>query len=136
MRNYSLKYLFVVIFISLTGILSAQEQTEKSPEELAYDRAQNLEEMLGLEPHQTFFVDSILQHDMRGLYDEYMGLRASGTQDYHVYKQVQDYWNARIDSAFHKVFTNEQWYQYLKVSGKLKKDKKEKSAKGKKTRGK
>ncbi len=127
MHNNFLKYFFIALSALSSTLLSAQQQQEeKAPEELAYERAQNLEEMLELEPHQTFFVDSILQHDMRALYDEYMDLRASGTQDHHVFQQVKDKWNAKIDSAFHKVFTDGQWYEYLKASGKLPKEAKKK----------
>ncbi len=130
MRYNPLKYFLAIIFICSSTLVFAQEQQdEKSPEERAYERAQYLEEMLKLEPHRTFFVDSILQHDMRALYDEYMGLRASGTQDYHVYQQVKDKWNAQIDSSFRKVLTEDQWYEYLKLTGKLPKEAKKKRSK-------
>ncbi len=106
-----------------SSALYAQQQEEKSPEEVAYEEAIKLENLLKLEPHQAFYVDSILQHDMRALYDEIMILRASGTQDYHVYQQVRKKWSDQIDSAYRKVLTDEQWYEYQKSTGKLSKEK-------------
>ncbi len=130
MSNKCYRYLLVLLFmLSSTLVFAQQQQEEKEPEELAYEKAQELESLLKLEPHQTFFVDSILQHDMRALHDEFMDLRASGTQDHYVFQQVRDKWNAQIDSAFHKVFTDEQWYEYLKMSGKLPKEAKKKRSK-------
>lgn len=131
MKNIILRPIFLALSILCGATLYGQVQEEKSPEEVAYEEAMRLEEMLKLEPHQAFYVDSILQHDMRALYDEIMTLRASGTQDYRVYQQIREKWTAQMDSAFHKVFNPEQWLEYQKYTGKLAKEKAEKRKKEK-----
>lgn len=103
--------------------LCAQEQEQKSPEEIAIEMALKYEKDLGLAPHQAFFVDSILQHDMRAMHDEVMSMRNSGTQEFTVYKQIREKWTSQIDSSFKKVLTEEQWISYLKMNGKYKKEK-------------
>ena len=75
---------------------------------MATEEANRLERLLKLEPHQTFFIDSILQHDMRAMHDEIEALRASGTQEYTVYKQVQNRWVDQIDSSYRKILTEYQ----------------------------
>ena len=97
------------IFFSLTLLalltfsataLQAQDQEQKTPEEMALEEADRLEKMLTLLPHQTFFIDSILQHDMRAMHDEMQQLQMSGTREYIAFKQVRDKWIAQIDSAY------------------------------------
>ncbi len=113
--------LFILTISALS--LSAQEQEQKSPEEVAIEMATKYEKDLKLAPHQAFFVDSILQHDMRAMHDEVMSMRNSGTQEYTVYKQIREKWTSQIDSSFKKVLTEEQWISYLKMNGKYKKEK-------------
>lgn len=119
------------IFFSLTLLalltfsataLQAQDQEQKTPEEMALEEADRLEEMLTLLPHQTFFIDSILQHDMRAMHDEMQQLQMSGTREYIAFKQVRDKWIAQIDSAYKKVLTHDQWMQYCRSTGKLSKE--------------
>ena len=119
------------IFFSLTLLalltfsataLQAQDQEQKTPEEMALEEADRLEEMLTLLPHQTFFIDSILQHDMRAMHDEMQQLQMSGTREYVAFKQVRDKWIAQIDSAYKKVLTHDQWMQYCRSTGKLSKE--------------
>ena len=112
------------IFFSLTLLalltfsataLQAQDQEQKTPEEMALEEADRLEKMLTLLPHQTFFIDSILQHDMRAMHDEMQQLQMSGTREYIAFKQVRDKWIAQID-------THDQWMQYCRSTGKLSKE--------------
>ena len=109
------------IFFSLTLLalltfsataLQAQDQEQKTPEEMALEEADRLEKMLTLLPHQTFFIDSILQHDMRAMHDEMQQLQMSGTREYVAFKQVRD----------KKVLTHDQWMQYCRSTGKLSKE--------------
>ena len=113
--------LFALLAFSATA-LQAQEQEEKTPEEMALEEADRLEKMLTLLPHQTFFIDSILQHDMRAMHDEMQQLQMSGTREYIAFKQVRDKWIAQIDSAYKKVLTHDQWMQYCRSTGKLSKE--------------
>lgn len=101
----------------------------KSAEELAIEQANKMETQLKLEPHQTFYVDSILCHDYRAWMDEMDELRTSGVQEQTVYLSIKDKWNAIIDSALVKILTPTQWTEYLKMTGKYKKPKKEKAGK-------
>lgn len=122
-RNILTKSVIGIILLLIPLAVNAQEQEQKSPEEMAQEQALKFEEDLSLLPHQTFYIDSILQHDMRAMHDEMMEMRKSGTQEYTVYKQIQDKWVAQIDSSFKKVLDEEQWIMYLKATGKYKKDK-------------
>lgn len=99
-----------------------QQEEEKTPEEIAMEEADRLEEMLELEPHQTFYIDSILQHDMRAMHDELQMLQYSGTREYTAFQQVRDKWVSQIDSAYRKVLTNYQWMVYQRSLGKLGKE--------------
>ena len=114
--------LMLAITLSATALKAQEQEEQKSPEEMALEEADRLEEMLVLQPHQTFYIDSILQHDMRALYDELQQLQMSGTREYVAFKQVRDKWIARIDSAYKKVLTEEQWMQYCRSTGKLSKE--------------
>lgn len=107
-----------------TQVLSAQnnQEEEKSPEELAFEEAERLEGLLKLEPHQTFFIDSTLQHDMRALHDEIMNLEMSGTQEQTVYRMVQEKWLEQIENSYRKILSEEQWLIYRKDMGKLTKE--------------
>ena len=114
--------LMLAIILSATALKAQEQEEQKSPEEMALEEADRLEEMLVLQPHQTFYIDSILQHDMRALHDELQQLQMSGTREYVAFKQVRDKWIARIDSAYKKVLTEEQWMQYCRSTGKLSKE--------------
>ena len=114
--------LMLAITLSATALKAQEQEEQKSPEEMALEEADRLEEMLVLQPHQTFYIDAILQHDMRALHDELQQLQMSGTREYVAFKQVRDKWIARIDSAYKKVLTEEQWMQYCRSTGKLSKE--------------
>lgn len=126
-----------LIFLFSTPIFGQQQEKQKEPEEVAADEAIRLEKLLELEPHQTFFVDSILQHDMRALYDEMQEMQKSGMQDFTSYKAVRERWLAQMEAGYQKIFTPDQWTKYLKSQGKLKKEKPAKKDKaGKKSKDK
>jgi len=112
-----------------TFIANAQEQKMKSAEELAIEMVNKMETQLKLEPHQTFYIDSILCHDYRSWMDEIDGLQRSGVQEPTVYLSVKDKWQANIDSSLVKILDADQWIEYLKMTGKYKKPKKEKTGK-------
>ena len=114
--------LTLAVLISATVLRAQNEEEEKTPEDMATEEANRLERLLKLEPHQTFFIDSILQHDMKALHDEIEALKTSGTQEYTVYKQVQDRWADQIDSSYRKVLTEYQYMIYRRDIGKLSKE--------------
>lgn len=121
-RNIAFRIILTLAVLLPATVLMAQDDEQKTPEEMAQQEANRLEKLLKLEPHQTFYIDSILQHDMRALYDETMQLRMSGTQEYTAYKMIRDRWTAQMDSAYRKVLTEYQWMVYRRSIGKLSKE--------------
>ena len=122
-RDIIIKLMLTLAVLTSATVLRAQnEEEEKTPEDMATEEANRLERLLKLEPHQTFFIDSILQHDMRALHDDIEALKASGTQEYTAYKQIQDKWTNQIDSAYKKVLTEYQYMIYRRNAGKLNKE--------------
>ena len=122
-RDIIIKLMLTLAVLTSATLLRAQnEEEEKTPEDMATEEANRLERLLKLEPHQTFFIDSILQHDMRAMHDEIEALRASGTQEYTAYKQVQDRWVNQIDSSYRKILTEYQYMIYRRDIGKLSKE--------------
>ena len=122
-RDIIIKLMLTLAVLTSATVLRAQnEEEEKTPEDMATEEANRLERLLKLEPHQTFFIDSILQHDMKALHDEIEALKTSGTQEYTVYKQVQDRWADQIDSSYRKVLTEYQYMIYRRDIGKLSKE--------------
>ena len=130
------KRLFTLItFIFFTSIATfAQQQVEpKSVEEIAMEEAVRLEKELKLEPHQAFYIDSILQHDMKALDEEMQAMRSSGMQDMKQYQTVKEKWINKMKESFKLVLTEEQYIKYLKDVGLYNKEmKKNKGSKKKK----
>ena len=115
--------LAVLTILLVSASAHAQNnQEQKTPEEVAFEESERLEELLKLEPHQTFFIDSILQHNMRGMYNELQALQSSGTQEAIAYTQVRKKWIAKVDSAYQQVLTYDQWLIYRRSIGKITKD--------------
>lgn len=90
------------------------EQKAPTPQELAEAETARLENLLDLEPWQSFYVDSTLQHDYAALEEEYKDLQKSKVANYDVFMAVRDKWADQIDETFKKYFTPEQWSAYLK----------------------
>ena len=118
-----LKTIFTLLLLSFSATIFAQEQQEeKTPEEIATEEADRLEKLLKLEPHQTFFIDSVLQHDMRAMYDEMQLMKQSGTQDFIVYQRIKEKWGNRIDSSYMNILTEKQWLEYLRSTNRMTKE--------------
>ena len=118
-----LKTIFTLLLLSLSATIFAQEQQEeKTPEEIATEEADRLEKLLKLEPHQTFFIDSVLQHDMRAMYDEMQLMKQSGTQEFIVYQRIKEKWGNRIDSSYMNILTEKQWLEYLRSTNRMTKE--------------
>ena len=122
-RNIFFRFAITLALLLPATVLSAQNEDEpKTPEELASQEADRLEKLLSHQPHQTFYIDSILQHDRRAMHNELEALQMSGTREYIAFKQVRDKWVAQMDSAYKKVLTHDQWMQYCRSTGKLSKE--------------
>ena len=118
-----LKTIFTLLLLSFSATIFAQEQhEEKTPEEIATEEADRLEKLLKLEPHQTFFIDSVLQHDMRAMYDEMQLMKQSGTQEFIVYQRIKEKWGNRIDSSYMNILTEKQWLEYLRSTNRMTKE--------------
>jgi len=76
--------------------------------------ADRLQRVLDLEDWQAFYVDSTLKHDFAGMMAEYEELRKGKVANASMYVAVQDKWMEKIDAAYRRFFTDEQWAAYLK----------------------
>ncbi len=104
----------LLTFLLAGGFAMAQEQEEKSLEERCEEEADRLQRALDLEDWQVFYVDSILKHDYNALKLEYDALQQSRVTNATLYEMASDKWMDKMDSAYYKVFTEEQWNKYLK----------------------
>lgn len=121
----TIKFTLVTLLLTFAvHAASAQNQPEKSPEDMAVELVNQLEEKLALEPHQTFYIDSILCHDYALWMGEIKKMQAAGVSERTVYEQIKSKWDAHIDSALVKIFTPGQYIEYQKTMGKYKKPKK------------
>lgn len=117
-----------LLFVTPIIIQAQNQEKEMTFEEMVAKEAERLQKILKLEDHQLFWVDSILLHDMGKMQEEANDLKKKGMQEYSSYKAVQDKWMEKIDSAYVKIFTDEQWTDYLRLV-KKQKVKKEKQPK-------
>ena len=107
----------------------AKQLQEKIDEEV-----ERYTESLKLQPWQTFYVDSILNHDYKAMQEEINRLSSARVSNSDLYQVVIDKWNERIYAAFKRLFNEEQWAKYLKTGGakdKKARDKREAKRNGK-----
>lgn len=86
-------------------------------EEILEKEISRLESNLKLEDWQVFYVDSILHHNYEGLMGEMRTLQRSGAENPDLFYNVQDKWMIATETAYQKIFTPEQWNEYLKQGG-------------------
>lgn len=103
-----------LIFNCMPAIAQEQKEKEKSLEEKCEDEADRLQNVLKLEDWQVFYVDSILKHDYAALKADYDELQKSRVANSTLYELARDKWMEKIDLAYQKIFTPEQWAKYLK----------------------
>ncbi|MCQ2115012.1 MAG: hypothetical protein MJZ07_02290 [Bacteroidales bacterium] len=103
-----------LIFSCMPAIAQEQKEKEKSLEEKCEDEADRLQNVLKLEDWQVFYVDSILKHDYAALKADYDELQKSRVANSTLYELARDKWMEKIDLAYQKIFTPEQWAKYLK----------------------
>ena len=92
-----------------------KEDKEKKMDEFIQNKVSNLENSLKLETWQTFYVDSILNHDYRAMQDELDNLSSAKVSNTDIYIRTQDKWNEQIYQAIRKVMNEAQWNKYLKM---------------------
>ena len=92
-----------------------KEDKEKKMDEFSKNQVSNLENSLKLETWQTFYVDSILNHDYRAMQDELDNLSSAKVSNTDIYIRTQDKWNEQIYQALSKVMNEAQWNKYLKM---------------------
>lgn len=111
-----IRFVFAILALMLaaTPLCRAQQEKEPSLEEMCEAESDRLAEMLDLDDWQVFYVDSILKHDYAGMRAELEELQKSKVSNSSVYVEIQDRWWDRIDAAYQKLFTPEQWTLYLK----------------------
>lgn len=88
---------------------------EKKMDEFIQNQVSNFENSLKLETWQTFYVDSILNHDFRAMQEELNSLSSAKVSNTDIYVRTQDKWNEKIYQAFSKVLNEAQWNKYLKM---------------------
>ena len=92
-----------------------KEDKEKKMDEFIKNQVSNLENSLKLETWQTFYVDSILNHDYRAMQDELDNLSSAKVSNTDIYIRTQGKWNEQIYQALSKVMNEAQWNKYLKM---------------------
>ncbi len=109
-------FIFAAFMLLLCGTPAFAQQQEEAPDiyEQAEMEADRLQRILDLEDWQTFYVDSTLKHDFPAMMAELEGLQAAKVSNNSMYIYVQDKWMDKIDAAYKKFFTEEQWAAYLK----------------------
>ena len=75
--KYTVAILLAMAALFISSPLAAQQQPEKSPEEMAIEEADRLEKELMLNGAQLFYVDSVLRANFLGLQDD-MEMKENG----------------------------------------------------------
>lgn len=119
----------ILCFLTIAALFAcnsanAQEQEQKSPEEMAIEMANKMEKELNLNSTQLFYLDSILRHNYTELSAEIDNARARGSQDQQTYKAISEKWLQRTFDALKGVLDEQQYIRYLKLMGKGKEYKK------------
>ena len=109
---------FILLFsVILPTSASAQNPGGQNVAAHAEEEANRLQRTLNLEDWQVFYVDSTLQHDLAAILTEYEKLQASKVGNVTLYQDVQDKWMDQIDATYKKIFTEQQWADYLTKAG-------------------
>ncbi len=128
------KYNIIVIILIFTTLKLTFAQNEdpnklemqKKFNEMIVKEVENYTSNLKLEPWQSFYVDSIINHDRRAMYDEISKLRDMKVSNESMYINCQDKWEEKIFDSFKKVLNEDQWKSYLKSGAERNKKKRDK----------
>lgn len=104
----------ILLFMAVPQQTSAQQQDEPDIYEQIEKEADRLQRVLDLEDWQVFYVDSTLKHDFPAMREEAQKLADAKVANRDMYIQVQDKWMDQIDATYKRIFTEEQWAEYLK----------------------
>ena len=106
----------------------AQEQSEDEQLEMLIEQQfEGLTSQYKLDEVQQFYLDSILQHDYRKMYEELQQMRKTGANSNESYTKISQKWQDMIDDALQqRVFTPEQWEKYMKSAYGKEKQKRQK----------
>lgn len=114
--NLTVLAAFALLFqMILSPGAAAQQQGEADVAMQAEAEADRLQRTLDLEDWQVFYVDSTLKHDFAAIMAEYAKLQDSKVSNVSLYQYVKDKWMDQIDATYKKIFTEEQWKEYLKT---------------------
>ena len=122
MKFYRLIHLTCAVFLSIFAAqaqnqATTPEQREKQMLESIDREKTRLRDLLDLEYWQEFYVDSILTHDYAALTKELEDMAKAKVENTDLYQSVQDKWMQQIADSLQKIFTEEQWKQYMKSGG-------------------
>ena len=108
----------ICLLISLGAAFAQQQQSPeekaKKLDEFIQQQVERLEKTLTFEDWQTFYADSILNHDYKALQAELDGLQDAKVSNNDLYIQVSDKWAEQIYNSLHKIMDEDQWSKYLK----------------------
>lgn len=90
-------------------------EQEKKMSEFIQAQIDKMETSLKLESWQTFYVDSIMNHDFRAMQDEVKALHAAKVSNPEIFIRTEDKWMEQMYNAFKAVLNEEQWARYLKI---------------------
>ena len=105
------------------------EQREKQMTEFIDNEVKRLTDMLNLEYWQEFYVDSTLNHDLRARQAELLDMQKARVENSDLYMAISDKWMEKIDSAYRRFFTEQQWEKYWKSGAKRAQKEREKRKK-------
>ena len=112
--------LTVMLALLLCPVLSAQEQP-LTPEQREKKMRENIdaavlryEKDLRLEDWQSFYVDSILTHNIGERNKEMEVLSSNKVENMDLYTMIADKWEEATYNAFRAILSDEQWNRYLK----------------------
>lgn len=101
-----------LFFVSVPAF--AQEQKKPDMMEQAEKEADRLQNLLDLDDWQVFYVDSTLKYNYSAMVAELEEMSSAKVSNSSMYLAVQDKWLEKTDSAYMRLFTEEQWALYLK----------------------
>lgn len=117
-----IRHIIPVLFFLLipAGLLAQEqeltpEQQEKKFRESIDAQIERYEETLDLEVWQTFYVDSILNHNYNAMRDEFKVLSDNKVANPELFVRIQDKWEEESYLAFRRILTDEQWTKYCKM---------------------
>ena len=90
-------------------------EQEKKMSEFIQAQIDKMETSLKLESWQTFYVDSIMNHDFRAMQDEVKNLRTAKVSNPEIFLRTEDKWMEQMYNAFKAVLNEDQWARYLKI---------------------